>query len=609
MNATLDESVSHPVESDVASVAAAFLRTAARQARQVAARTSGGAQELTWTQLRERVRGLAAGLQRLGVGPGDTVALLLKNRPEFMVADLAAMCLGAVPFSLYPTLPPGQIAEQLDNADARVALTEEAFLPQLQAARRSYPALADVIVLEGAAAGARAWLDVETEGMATGFDLAATVAAIVPQQLATLVYTSGTTGPAKGVELSHATLLAGVRTNGLLLGHDPERRYLSWLPTAGMAERITSHYYPIVEGGTVTFCDDPRRVAEVLPDAAPNIFFGAPRFWEKLKAGIEARWAALPAAERSRAELALADGLARVRAEQEGHVPDAALMLRLAAAERKLFAPTRRAIGLGGRDVYVASGGASAPMAVLEFFHAIGLPLDEAYGMTESSSFGTRNPRGRQRLGTVGRQQPGVEVKLAADGEILIRAPATMTGYRHRADATAEMLDPEGWLHTGDIGTMDADGYLRIVDRKKDLIVGSHGKKMSPVAIESAIITAGVLVSQTVVIGNGYPYNVALLTLDPVQLAAWASKNAPESAGSPAASIGLPALRAEVEAQVRRGNAQLARIEQVKRFHIAGTEWPPGGDEVTPTMKLKRRAIEKRYAAEIAAMYAELTKD
>ncbi len=591
-------------EDDAATVVQAFLHTVARQPDRVAARSSDGRLSLTWAQLRQRVQRLAAGLQQLGVRPGDTVALLLKNRPEFMLADLAVMCLGAAPFSLYATLPAVQIVPQLDNADARVVLTEAAFVPQLLQAQQLHPALAEIVVLEGGGpSGTRDWCEVEAADQG-GFDLDAAVAAVTPQQLAGLVYTSGTTGPAKGVELLHAGLVAAVHTNCRLFGRNPDRRYLSWLPTAGMAERITSHYMPILIGGTVTFCDDPRLAAQALPGASPHLFFGPPRFWEKLAHGVRARWAALPAQDRARCEQALADGIARVRAEQRGEPPDPALLQRLAAADRQVFAPLRSALGLGANGIYLASGGASAPLAVLEFFHAIGLPLDEAYGLTESSSFGTRNPRGQQRLGTVGREQPGVQVRLADDGEVLIRGPAMMRGYRKRPEAMAEAIDAQGWLHTGDIGTMDADGYLKIVDRKKDLIVGSHGRKMSPANIEAALTTAGTLIAQAVAIGSGHNYNVALLTLDSAQLLAWGQAQRPVLDGPVEALLADPALHAEIDAQVQRGNAQLSRVEQIKRYHVVGCEWMPGTDEVTPTMKLKRRVIEHKYAAQIAALYA-----
>jgi long-chain acyl-CoA synthetase len=511
-----------------------------------------------------------------------------------------------------------QIVQQLDNADACVAITETAFLPQLLQAQRLHPALKRIVVLAPAGpaptpevlpAGARQWADVMADGAANGFDLDAAVAAVTPQHLAGIVYTSGTTGPAKGVELPHASLVAAVRTNCRLFGADPDRRYLSWLPTAGMSERITSHYMPIVLGGTVSFCDDPRRAAEALPDANPHIFFGAPRFWEKLKLAVEARWAERPAQERAAIAAALADGIADVRAAPRGEPPDDARRARLQHADATWFAPVRRALGLGTESVYVVSGGASAPMAVLEFFHAIGLPLDEAYGMTESTSFGTRNPRGHQRLGTVGREQPGVQVRLAADGEILIRAPAMMRGYRKRAEATAEALDSEGWLHTGDIGVMDADGYLQIIDRKKDLIVGTHGKKMSPANIEAAITMAGSLVAQAVAVGTGRNYNVALLTLDSLQMVSWSRRHAPELGDNIAALLTCAGLLAAVDAQVRRGNEQLARAEQVKRFLVIGTEWVPGTDEVTPTMKLRRRVIEQKYAAEIDRLYGPTPGD
>lgn len=601
---TLPAQAVAPVPDYPGTVAEGFLQTVQRYPQRIAVRSVDGETSLTWLQVRRRVECLAAGLQRLGVRRGDTVALLLKNRPEFLLADVAAMCLGAAPFSLYTSLPAVQIVPQLHNADARLVITESVFLPQILEARESCPELRHVVVLDGGAPPqTTAWAQLETA--AGDFDLDAAVAAVAPEDLATLVYTSGTTGPAKGVELPHAALVAAVRTSSLLLGRNPESRFLSWLPTAGMAERITSHYIPLINGGTVTYCSDPRLAAEALPKAAPHIFFAPPRFWERLRLAIEARWASLPPADRSAMERALRIGLEKLRLEQAGRPVPLQCLDDWRRADRELFAPLRRSLGLGADDLYVASGGASAPVALLEFFHAIGLPLDEAYGLTESSSFGTRNPRGGQRLGTVGKAQPGVDVRLAGDGEILIRAPAMMRGYRKRPDATAAAIGPEGWLHTGDIGSIDAQGYFRILDRKNDVIANSFGKKMSPANIEAALTASGPFISQAVVIGDGRNYNVALLTLDCAHAVAWALENGLDDPNDVEALARDPLLIAVVDAQVRRASERLARVEQIKKFDIVGGEWLPGSDEVTPTMKIRRRVIAQKYAARIEALYAQ----
>jgi long-subunit acyl-CoA synthetase (AMP-forming) len=594
-----------PASPDPGTVVGGFLRTVQEYPDVVAVRTVDGASSLTWMQVRQRVASLAAGLQRLGVRHGDTVALMLKNRPEFLVADVAVMCLGAAPFSIYATLPVGQIVEVLQNSDAKLVICERAFLPQILGARERWPNLEKVILFEGGGVpGTLDWTQVETS--ADGFDLDAAVAAVRPDDLAGIVYTSGTTGPAKGVELTHAGIVTIARTNDLSLHFSPVHRYLSWLPTAGMSERIVSHYVPLIFGGTVAYCEDTQLAAAALSKVSPHIFFAPPRFWEKLKQAIEAKWAVMPEAERAELTQALESGFEKVHLEQDGKAVPLALAERCAAADREFFAPLRKVLGMGTDNFYPCSGGAAAPRSLLEFYSAIGLPLDEAYGQTESSALGTRNPRGQIRMGTVGKAQPGIEVILADDGEILIRSPAIMRGYRKQPEATAATKDAQGWLHTGDIGTIDADGYFRIVDRKKDMFINSFGKNMSPVNIESALTMAGPFISQAVAIGEGRNYNVALLTLNSEYVKAWAEKTGVANAGDIEFLAKEPSVRAEVEAQVKRANEQLARVEQIKKFHIIGGEWLPGNLEMTPTMKLKRRIVVNKYMAEIDAMYAEV---
>jgi long-subunit acyl-CoA synthetase (AMP-forming) len=246
-----------------------------------------------------------------------------------------------------------------------------------------------------------------------------------------------------------------------------------------------------------------------------------------------------------------------------------------------------------------------APIPVLEFFHAIGLPLEEAYGLTESAGLGTRSPKGKNRIGTVGKAQPGVEVKLAEDGEILIRHPGVMRGYRKQPEATAAAKDADGWLHTGDVGAVDADGYFRIVDRKKDIIINSFGKNMSPANIEGALTSGARFISQAVVVGDGHNYNVALLTLDSTFVMRWAQEHRLPNSQDIDLLSRNPEIVAQVDSEVKRANEQLARVEQIKRFQIVGGEWLPGTDIVTATMKLKRRAILHRYEAEIEALYSE----
>jgi long-chain acyl-CoA synthetase len=582
-------------------LAEAFRQTVARVPDRVAVRTRDDGVSLTWSALRDRVDALAGGLARLGVRRGDTVALLLGNRPEFHVADLAAMTLGATPFSIYATSTPDQVAYVVGDAQARIALVEEAQLAGLLAARSGLPALEHVVVLEGErGAGTIAWSDVE--GSDPGFDPEPHWRAVEPEDLLTLIYTSGTTGPPKGVQIVHRNLIAATRSVRDILEFPEGSRVISWLPNAHIAERTAHHYLPIVFGLSITTCEDPRRIAEYLPAVRPQWFFAVPRIWEKLKSGLEAMLAGLPDEAGDKARAALAAATRKVELEQAGEPVPEALRAAVAQADERMFAPLRHSLGLD-EAVAVNVGAAPTPREVLVFFHAIGVEVAELWGMSETCGAGCCNPPGRVKLGTVGPPSPGIEVRLAEDGELLVRSDVVMTGYRNLPEQTEEALDGEGWLHTGDIATIDEDGYVSIVDRKKELIISASGKNMSPANIESELKGASPVIGQACCIGDGRPYNTALIVLDADFAPAWAAKHGLERRSLAELAV-HPAMREAVQAGVDAANARLARVEQIKRFFVVPADWAPGGDELTPTMKLKRKPIVAKYAAEIEAMYA-----
>ena len=372
---------------------------------------------------------------------------------------------------------------------------------------------------------------------------------------------------------------------------------ISWLPAAHIAERAAHHYLPIVYGFTITSCPNPRDIVSYLPQVKPNWFFAVPRIWEKMKAGLEARLASLPAEQRTMASQAIAAAREKVRLEQAGRPVPADLADHVARADASFFAMVRGMLGLD-EAVAVNVGAAPTPPEVLEFFHAIGLPLGELWGMSETTGSGTVNPPGRMKIGTVGPPVPGVEIKLGPDSEVFIRGDVVMAGYRNLPEKTAEVLDAAGWLATGDVGQIDADGYLRIVDRKKELIINSAGKNMSPANIEGTLKGASPLIGQVCVIGDRRAYNTALVVLDADFAPVWAAQQGLTHA-SLAELAAEPAMRTAVQEGVERANALLSRVEQVKKFHIVAGDWPPGGDELTPTMKLKRRPIAEKYAREI----------
>ncbi len=602
MEAELTESMTHERAAlGAATIAEAFRITAAERAGEVAIRTRQDAFTITWGELRERVDALAGGLAKLGVKRGDTVALMLSNRPEFHLCDLAAMMLGAAPFSIYNTYTPEQIQYLMTDAEARVLICEQQFLPQVREARRSLPGLEYVIVVDGEAPLGTLALS-EVEGSNPGFDVDAAVAQIQPTDVLTLIYTSGTTGPPKGVQLIHRNLFATVEGIEDLIKFPRDGRVISWLPAAHVAERNAHHYLPIVFGLQITCCDDPREVLSYLPEVRPSWFFAVPRIWEKLKAGLETMVAGQPQERREELQAALDAGVRKVRMEQAGEPVPEELAEQVARADAEIFAGLRAMLGLDQVEA-INVGAAPTPIEVLEFFHAIGLPLAELWGMSETCGAGSVNPPSRIKLGTVGPAAPGIELKLDADGEVLIKSEVVMQGYRNLPEKTAEVFTEDGWLRTGDIGVFDEDGYLTIVDRKKELIISAAGKNMSPANIEAAIKSSSPLIGQACCIGDRRPYNTALIVLDADFAPAWAAQQGIEDT-SLESLAGDERVRAAVQEGVDAANAKLARVEQIKRFEIVSGDWLPGGEELTPTMKLKRKPIAEKYADAIEAMYA-----
>ena len=593
-----------PPGLDAKTAVEAFQLTAAAFGDRVALRTREDAESHTWTEYADRVRRIAAGLAALGVGRGDTVGLMLTNRPEFHFADTAAIHLGATPFSLYNSSATEQAAYVVGDAGSAIVFTEETFLDTVLEVRDTVPTLTHVVVVDGRARDGAITLEELERGGAGDFDFEAAWHAVEPDDLLTLIYTSGTTGPPKGVELSHRSVISAGHGLHEVIRPRPGGRVVSWLPMAHIAERNCSHYLPMIQGVTTTCCPDPRQLIAYLPEVRPTFFFAVPRIWEKLKAALEIGFEQEQDPIRRKAiEVALDVGRRRLEAEQQdGEIPEE-LELEFSRSDAAVLSGIRKRLGFDQLE-FVGVAAAPCPREVIEFFHALGIALTELWGMSETSGVGTLNPRERIKIGTVGPPKPGVELKLADDGEILVRGEVVMSGYRNQPQKTAETIDPDGWLRTGDVGELDEDGYLRIVDRKKELIIGASGKNMSPANIEAAIKTASPLIGQAVAIGDDRPYNVALLVLDPDAAPVFAQQHGIEAA-APEEIAADQAVLDEVAAAIDRANAKLARVEQIKRFKLLADEWQPGGDELTPTMKLKRKPISHKYADEIEALYAE----
>ncbi|HEX3263051.1 MAG TPA: AMP-dependent synthetase/ligase [Solirubrobacterales bacterium] len=596
---TAERGTERPVALDAKTACEALQLTAAAHPERVAIRTRDDEFSCTWGEYAERVRAVAAGLASLGLGKGDTVALMMVNRPEFHFADAGAMHLGAVPFSIYNTYTPEQIEHLVKDADSVVAITEQAYAERMVAARDASDTLEHVIIVDGEAPEGTMSLDELTSRGDDGFDFEATWRAVEPGDVLTLIYTSGTTGPPKGVQIMHSNICETVRSYDQMIQFPDAGRIVSYLPMAHVAERNVSHYLPMLCGFTITCCPDARKVIEYLPEIKPTWFFAVPRIWEKLKAGLEQMMAGVPEEQRKPITGALEVSLERVRLEQRGErIPDE-VAERVAKADEEVFSNLRQHLGLDELEACNV-GAAPTPPEVIEFFHALGIPLAELWGMSETTGAGTCNPRERIKIGTVGPPCPGIDVKLAEDGEVMVKGPVVMKSYRNLPDKTAETFSDDGYLLTGDIGEFDEDGYLRIVDRKKELIITAAGKNLSPANIEARLKQIP-LVSQAIAIGDQRKYVSALLTLDVEAAKGWASEHGAE--GDPESLASNEELIADVERGLERANQELARVEQVKRFKLLPADWEPGGDELTPTMKLKRKPIVEKYAAEIDSLY------
>jgi long-subunit acyl-CoA synthetase (AMP-forming) len=544
----------------------AFMRTVERYPERMAVVAPGRA-GITWGEYGAQVRDVAAGLHELGLGPGDTLALMLSTRLEFHLLDAAAIMLGAVPFSIYNTAPPQDIAYVLANSRTRLAIVEDHL-------RGRVPVEHTLTVPDVP--------DIRARGAASSFDVEAAAGGVEPDDLLTLIYTSGTTGEPKGVEISHANVLSVAAAVDSVAGWPDAAALVSYLPMAHIGDRNCSHYWPMIFGSTVTCCDDISAVLDVMRDVRVHFAFGMPRLFEKLRAVIERD-----------ADQATRDALNRARLRATGgDGPE---------PEEMLLRQVREAYGFD-RLKFGITGGTMTPPDLLAFLHGLGMPVGEIWGMSECTGVATMSAPEAMRIGTAGTPIAGVEVRLADDGELELRGPGIMRRYRGRPDLTAEAFAEDGWLRSGDIGQIDEDGYVSVVDRKKELIIGSSGKNMAPARIEARLKEAFPLIGGAVAIGDQRPYNVALIALDPDACTGFAREHG-LAADSPAQLADHPLVRAAVDEQIRAANEHLSGPERIKRFAIVPVAWLPGGDELTPTMKPRRRAILTKYAAEIDALY------
>ena len=556
---------------------------------------------MTWSQYADQACRVAAGLQSLGVQRGERVLLMMKNRPEFHPTDIGTLLAGATPISIYNSSSPEQIEYLANHSEASTAIVGDvAMLERFLKVRSELPGLRKLILVDDpdglAPSDVVPFADLAG---AAPLDLEQAAGRVQPRDLLTLIYTSGTTGPPKGVMISHYNLCWVLESMNIATDLDLTGwRQVSYLPMAHIAERLVTHYFHIGHGTDVTTCPEPTELASYMREVRPEHFLGVPRVWEKFYAGIMAAVSADPE-KLAGFEKALEVGAKVAAVRMTGQPLPAELAAAWEQVDAAAFANIRKLVGLDAMKIAL-TGAAPIPRPVLDFFLNIGVPLSEVYGLSECTGPMTWSPK--VKPGSVGPAIPGQELKLLDDGEVCCRGGNVFSGYLKDPDRTAEMLDDEGWLHSGDIGVIDDDGYVKIVDRKKELIITAGGKNISPANIEAAIKSFP-LIGQACAIGDGRPYMTALIVLDPDVAPAWANSRGIEFS-SVADLAAHPDVRAEVERCVEEANARFSQVEKIKKIAILPTEWPPDSDELTPTMKLKRRGVLKKYAEEIEKLYS-----
>ncbi|MFB4302832.1 AMP-dependent synthetase/ligase [Actinomadura sp. NTSP31] len=575
-------------------------------------RVDGQWRTLTWAETRTRALETAAGFAALGLGPGDVVALMMPNRSEHVLADLGAVHAGGVPTTVYATLAPDQVAYVAGHCEARYAVLDGADqLARWQPVLDRLPHLRKIIVVDAAACPVDddrylSWDSFTALGRG---ELAADPAAIdrrwqavKPEDTVTLLYTSGTTGDPKGVLITHSMVLheaAMVRRSSVLPEHPSG---VSYLPFAHIADRVLSYYLPVRLASHVHFCPDPAQLTTVLAEVRPHSFFGVPRVWEKIMAGIQAVLSAeRDPAKKAAVAGALEAGRAYVSGQEFGNTLTPEVTAAFEAADAAVLTPMRALLGLD-RVLQASSAAAPLPVEVARFFAGLGLKIFDAYGMTETTGAITANLADSFKLGTVGRPFDGVELTLAEDGEILVRGATCTPGYLNRPEATADLIDADGWVHTGDVGRLDEDGFLTVVDRKKELIITAGGENIAPSMVENHL-KEHPLVGQALAFGDRRPYVVALITLDGEVAPVWAAAHGIETTDL-AALAEHPLVLEEVGKAVEDANARLARVQQVKKWRLLPAEWTAESEELTPTLKLRRRVVHGKYAAALDALYA-----
>jgi long-chain acyl-CoA synthetase len=572
--------------------------------------TGGAVHGLSSKEVFERVRDLSLGLSALGMAPGDRVALISESRPEWILTDLAVVTGGGVTVPVYPTLPAAQAQYIIRDSGARIAVVSTAAqLDKLQDVRHQLPTIEAIVIMqpEGAAGPSVLSFDeVAGRGHArmasewgAGRQYRDAARAVQPTDLATIIYTSGTTGEPKGVMLTHANLVANMYAGATALNVHQDDAAVSFLPLSHAFERLVSYVY-LLQGVTIVFAESIETIGRDVLAVRPTIFTGVPRVYEKIHARVIEKGQTGSPAKAALFRWAVRIASARGRARLRSRSLSPLLSLQTTLAERLVFSKIRD--GVGGRLRYLVSGSAPLPVALAEFFHGVGLPIIEGYGLTETAPILTVNPAEAPRAGTVGKAVTGVELRIAADGEILARGPNVMAGYYNKPQATAEAIK-DGWFHTGDIGNLDADGYLSITDRKKDLLVTSGGKKIAPQPIETTLKLSP-LVAEAVVLGDRRKYASALIVPEFGALER-RLRDLGRQPGERPELVARPDVVALYQEIVDGLNRGLAQFERIKRIAILPREFTVESGELTPSLKVKRKVVEEKWREQIEALYKE----
>jgi len=558
-------------------------------------------------ELRAAVEETSMGLRALGVGKGDTVALLSENRPEWAIADLATLCAGAADATIYATLTAPQVQYILADSESKVVFVSNAAqAAKVAEVRHNLPLLQHVVRFDPAPVPGTTSLDeLRAKGkQALAADREAVrrrAAEVTGGDLATLIYTSGTTGDPKGVMLTHANLLHNVLAAEKLFPMvNEEWTALSFLPLCHSFERTAGHNFMLHRGVTIAYAESVERVPENMGEVRPHIMCSVPRLYEKMYARVNEKVAADPPLRQKIFRWAIGVGRETFAHAVARTEPGPLLKLKFALADKLVFSKIKARTG--GRLQLFISGGAPLAREIAEFFGAAGMLVCEGYGLSETSPVITCNFPGRVKPGTVGLPLEHVEVKIAADGEILTRGPHVMKGYFRKPEATAEAIEKDGWFHTGDIGFVDADGCLVITDRKKDIIVTSGGKNIAPQPIENRLKTSK-FITEVVMIGNQRNFAAALVVPGFEALEAWAKERGLAVAGREDL-VRLPEVVRHYQGLVEQMTADLAQFEKIKKIALVAKEFTQESGELTPTLKVKRRVVEERYKAMIDAMYA-----